>query len=72
MPIVIRQGSIGSTGNSDDMGGRGGSLKNARLSYDYNFIGDAIDLIEEDNGNLTVVNDDEGDSSDEETRIKRR
>lgn len=33
MPIVLKQGStVGSTGNSDDMGGRSGSLMNARLT----------------------------------------
>ena len=33
MPIVLKQGSsVGSTGDSEDMGGRTGSLMNARLT----------------------------------------
>lgn len=73
MPIVLKQGNtIGSTGNSDDMGGRTGSLMNARLS-NQNFISDALDLIEEDQGNNTsMANDDGNESSDEETREKRK
>jgi hypothetical protein len=32
MPIMLKQGSAGSTGNSDDMGGRSRSLMTASIS----------------------------------------
>jgi hypothetical protein len=67
MPIVLRQTSEDSTGNTDSLAGRTVSLLNAKLSH-QNFINDALDLIEEDTGNLSLANDDAGDSSDEETR----
>lgn len=53
------------------MGGRTGSLMNARLTQ-QNFLNEALDLIEEDQGNLTVANDDGNESSDEETRQQRQ
>ena len=68
MPIVLKQGSGGSTGNSEDVGDRTGSFMNAKFTQ-RNFISEALDLIEEDQA--TNTNDDGGDSSDEETRQKR-